>query len=27
VLLAVRAADRQPHLAGMMGSPRQGGEQ
>jgi hypothetical protein len=27
MLLAVRAADRQPHLAGMVGSPRQGGEQ
>jgi hypothetical protein len=26
VLLAVRAADRQRHLAGMVGSPRQGGE-
>src|SRR5207253_2226497 len=27
MLLAVRAADRQRHLAGMVGSPRQGGEQ
>src|SRR5689334_20322892 len=27
MLLAVRAADRQPHLAGMVGSPRQRGEQ
>ena len=27
MLLAMRAADRQPHLAGMVGSPRQGGEQ
>jgi hypothetical protein len=27
MLLAVGAADRQPHPAGMMGSPRQGSEQ
>src|SRR5438132_10771314 len=27
MLLTVRAADRQRHLAGMVGSPRQGGEQ
>ena len=27
MLLAMRAADRQRHLAGMVGSPRQGGEQ
>jgi hypothetical protein len=27
MLLAVRAPDRQPHLTGMVGSPRQGGEQ
>ena len=27
MLRAVGAADRQPHLAGMMGSPRQGSEQ